>query len=161
MTLSLAARVSQGALACSAVEPLGGLQYTARPAFPAASSFPGSADPAISGSRGVAQPGRALRSGRRCRRFKSCHPDHLINNLHATVGPETALVAVLRSNRTFKSDHRRCLRFRREADSRICNALAARPFGLLAFWVSAGSKLHERPERAVSPQTGELQRPLP
>ena len=26
--------------------------------------------------RGVAQPGRALRSGRRCRRFKSCHPDH-------------------------------------------------------------------------------------
>ena len=25
--------------------------------------------------RGVAQPGRALRSGRRCRRFKSCHPD--------------------------------------------------------------------------------------
>ena len=27
--------------------------------------------------RGVAQPGRALRSGRRSRRFKSCHPDHL------------------------------------------------------------------------------------
>ena len=26
--------------------------------------------------RGVAQPGRALRSGRRSRRFKSCHPDH-------------------------------------------------------------------------------------
>ena len=26
--------------------------------------------------RDVAQPGRALRSGRRCRRFKSCHPDH-------------------------------------------------------------------------------------
>jgi hypothetical protein len=25
--------------------------------------------------RDVAQPGRALRSGRRCRRFKSCHPD--------------------------------------------------------------------------------------
>jgi len=25
--------------------------------------------------RGVAQPGRALRSGRRGRRFKSCHPD--------------------------------------------------------------------------------------
>ena len=27
--------------------------------------------------RGVAQPGRALRSGRRSRRFKSCHPDQL------------------------------------------------------------------------------------
>ena len=26
--------------------------------------------------RGVAQPGRALRSGRRGRRFKSYHPDH-------------------------------------------------------------------------------------
>ncbi len=26
--------------------------------------------------RGVAQPGRVLRSGRRCRRFKSSHPDH-------------------------------------------------------------------------------------
>jgi hypothetical protein len=26
-------------------------------------------------NRGVAQPGRALRLGRRCRRFKSCHPD--------------------------------------------------------------------------------------
>ena len=26
--------------------------------------------------RGVAQPGRALRSGRRSRRFKSFHPDH-------------------------------------------------------------------------------------
>ncbi len=30
----------------------------------------------ISQIRDVAQPGRALRSGRRCRRFKSCHPDH-------------------------------------------------------------------------------------
>src|SRR3546814_10452153 len=28
-------------------------------------------------SRGVAQPGRALRSGRRSRRFKSCLPDQL------------------------------------------------------------------------------------
>ena len=28
--------------------------------------------------RGVAQPGRALRSGRRGRRFKSCHPDQFI-----------------------------------------------------------------------------------
>ena len=27
-------------------------------------------------SRGVAQPGRALRSGRRGRRFESSHPDH-------------------------------------------------------------------------------------
>ena len=26
--------------------------------------------------RGVAQPGRALRSGRRGRRFESSHPDH-------------------------------------------------------------------------------------
>jgi hypothetical protein len=29
-------------------------------------------------NRGVAQPGRALRLGRRCRRFKSCHPDQLL-----------------------------------------------------------------------------------
>lgn len=28
-------------------------------------------------ARGVAQPGRALRSGRRGHRFKSCHPDQL------------------------------------------------------------------------------------
>jgi hypothetical protein len=32
-------------------------------------------------SRGVAQPGRALRSGRRSRRFKSCLPDQQINEL--------------------------------------------------------------------------------
>ena len=29
--------------------------------------------------RGVAQPGRALRSGRRGRRFKSSRPDHVCN----------------------------------------------------------------------------------
>ena len=29
-------------------------------------------------NRNVAQPGRALRSGRRGRRFKSCHSDHNI-----------------------------------------------------------------------------------
>src|SRR5882672_7262387 len=32
----------------------------------------------ISATRGVAQPGSALRSGRRCRRFKSSHPDHFL-----------------------------------------------------------------------------------
>src|SRR6185503_8879969 len=32
----------------------------------------------LAARRGVAQPGRALRSGRRGRRFKSCHPDHKI-----------------------------------------------------------------------------------
>ena len=31
--------------------------------------------------RGVAQPGRALRSGRRCRRFKSCHPDQYFSHI--------------------------------------------------------------------------------
>jgi hypothetical protein len=30
------------------------------------------------GLRDVAQPGSALRSGRRGRRFESCHPDQLI-----------------------------------------------------------------------------------
>ena len=30
----------------------------------------------VSSHRDVAQLGRALRSGRRGRRFKSCHPDH-------------------------------------------------------------------------------------
>src|SRR5690554_428676 len=40
------------------------------------------ATPKMRGSipRGVAQPGRALRSGRRSRRFKSCLPDHLQQN---------------------------------------------------------------------------------
>ena len=33
------------------------------------------------GRRGVAQPGSALRSGRRGRRFKSCHPDHFFRPL--------------------------------------------------------------------------------
>src|SRR5690348_17442548 len=31
----------------------------------------------VQGIRGVAQPGRALRSGRRSRRFKSFHPDQI------------------------------------------------------------------------------------
>jgi hypothetical protein len=35
------------------------------------------------GNRGVAQPGRALRLGRRCRRFKSCHPDQLFKGWEA------------------------------------------------------------------------------
>ena len=48
----------------------GPVQYTARPA--ASLLWPGPVSPI----RGVAQPGRALRSGRRSRRFKSCHPDH-------------------------------------------------------------------------------------
>jgi hypothetical protein len=39
---------------------------------------PGSLSPAV--VRGVAQPGRALRSGRRGRRFKSCLPDGLVGN---------------------------------------------------------------------------------
>ena len=34
-------------------------------------------------NRGVAQPGRALRLGRRCRRFKSCHPDQLYEGWEA------------------------------------------------------------------------------
>jgi hypothetical protein len=33
----------------------------------------------LAARRGVAQPGRALRSGRRGRRFKSCHPDQDFN----------------------------------------------------------------------------------
>ena len=37
-------------------------------------------NPSLSGflSRGVAQPGRALRSGRRSRRFESSHPDQVL-----------------------------------------------------------------------------------
>ena len=38
----------------------------------------GGSNPPVSSTRGVAQLGSALRSGRRGRRFKSCHPDHLI-----------------------------------------------------------------------------------
>jgi hypothetical protein len=38
---------------------------------------PGASEGCGRPTRGVAQPGRALRSGRRCRRFKSCHPDHM------------------------------------------------------------------------------------
>ena len=34
-------------------------------------------DPRVQPNRGVAQPGRVLRSGRRCRWFKSSRPDHL------------------------------------------------------------------------------------
>ena len=34
-------------------------------------------EPPTTGIRSVAQPGRALRSGRRGRRFKSCHSDQL------------------------------------------------------------------------------------
>ena len=49
------------------------VQYTARPAALAART---EMRRGLAEIRGVAQPGRALRSGRRSRRFKSCHPDH-------------------------------------------------------------------------------------
>ncbi len=32
--------------------------------------------------RGVAQPGRVLRSGRRSRRFKSSHPDQIAQKIY-------------------------------------------------------------------------------
>ena len=51
----------------------GAFKYTARPS-PNCRRVRGAAG---STPRGVAQPGRALRSGRIGRRFKSCHPDQL------------------------------------------------------------------------------------
>ena len=81
------------------IESTGGLEYTARlaqteadQALAALAALPETPLPRSPGGagplrdraqalgsmefRGVAQPGRALRSGRRSRRFKSCHPDH-------------------------------------------------------------------------------------
>ena len=66
--------------------PAPAVQRIKSPSFPATHAasgrHPGAADVKLAASllaarRGVAQPGRALRSGRRGRRFKSCHPDHL------------------------------------------------------------------------------------
>src|SRR5262245_34367012 len=49
--------------------------------------------------RGVAQPGRALRSGRRSRRFKSCHPDQfqLLSRIEPAARTPEALNTLLSS----------------------------------------------------------------
>ncbi len=41
--------------------------------------------------RGVAQPGRALPSGGRGRKFKSCHPDHFLPRVIIT-SSRTAII---------------------------------------------------------------------
>src|SRR6185312_3114496 len=63
-----------------------------RPDGRAAVVFAGRPFPATNfGFRGVAQPGRALLSGGRSRRFESSHPDHSINDLRKA-GPAPAFL---------------------------------------------------------------------
>src|SRR5471032_877503 len=56
--------------------------------------------------RGVAQLGRALRSGRRGHRFKSCRHDHL-RRLPADSQPQAAVVLTLQSSRPARAPRRR------------------------------------------------------
>src|SRR6185312_2428921 len=51
-------------------------------------------------SRGVAQPGRALRSGRRSRRFKSCLPDHCLQRIHLPQRPFGCLMLLVDLSRS-------------------------------------------------------------
>jgi hypothetical protein len=63
-------------------------------------------------NRGVAQPGRALRLGRRCRRFNSCHPDQLFMGWEALrrsraemASTGAALGAEVRGFESLRPDH--------------------------------------------------------